>query len=218
MVRANSQHKCSSIRPTCAFPSSACANMSVLDDAGCTTAAAPAETSPQPAAEESDSGGEPTAAEALAPANGQAASGTEAAALLPPLGAPGGSSTDPIAPPVAPAERKGKDILAEIQGLKDDQKRAREAKKQITKDLRNAEKKRQRLKKRAKQLSDGDLLAVMTLRSAEQALRRPDAGIDVSSAGSADRSEAGTITPTSTTDARDPSQSPIQPKRKARTS
>ena len=109
--------------------------------------------------------------------------------------------------------------MAEIQGLKDDQKRAREAKRQITEDFRNAEKKRQRLKKRAKQLSDSDLLAVMTLRSAEQALRRPDAaGIDVASAGSADRSDAGTVTPTSTTDTRDPSQSPIQPKRKAKTS
>jgi hypothetical protein len=217
MVRANSQHKCSSIRPTCAFPSSACANMPAPDDAEATTEAAPADLAPPPAAEESDSGGEPTAAVDLARADGQAASGAEAPAL-PPLGGPGGSSTDPITAPVPSADRKGKDILAEIQALKDDQKRAREAKKQITKDLRNAEKKRQRLKKRAKQLSDGDLLAVMTLRSAEQALRRPDAGRDVSSPGSADRSELGTITPTSTTDARDPSQSPIQPKRKARTS
>ena len=191
--------------------------MSVVDDVEATTAAAPAEPAPRPASEESDSGGEPTAAEALAPADGQAASGAEAAAL-PPLGDQGGSSTDPIAPHVASADRKGKNILAEIQALKDDQKRAREAKKQITKELRNAEKKRQRLKKRAKQLSDSDLLAVMTLGSAEQALRRPDADGDISSAGSADRSETGTITPTSTTGGRDPSQSPIQPKRKARIS
>ena len=189
--------------------------MSDPEDAEATTEAAPAEPTKKPDEKESDSGGEPTAAEALAPADGQAASGAEAAAL-PPLGGQGGSSTDAIAPHVAPADRKGKDILAEIQALKDAQKRARDAKKEITKDLRNAEKKRQRLKKRAKQLSDQDLLAVMTLRSAEQALRRTDAVRDGSSTQLPARSESGTVTPTSTTDARDPSQSPIQPKRKAR--
>ena len=189
--------------------------MSDPDDVHATTAATPAEPTPQPDAEDSDSGGEPTAAKALARADGQAASSAEAAAL-PPLGGQGGSSTDPIAPHAAPAERKGKDILAEIQALKESQKRAREAKKDISKDLRNAEKKRQRLKKRAKQLSDQDLLAVMTLRSAEQALRHPDAVRDVSSTGSAAGSDAGTVTPTSTTGPRDPSQSPIQPKKKAR--
>ena len=70
------------------------------------------------------------------------------------------------------------------------------------------------MKKRAKQLSDADLVAVMTLRSAEQALRRPDAGQDDTRAGLSDLSDAGTMTPTSTTDQRDPSQSPIQPKKK----
>ena len=191
--------------------------MSVVDDAEATTTAAPAEPAPQAAAEDSDGGGEPTAAEALSTADGQAASGAEAAALQP-LGNNGGSSSDPIAPRVASANGQAKNLLDEIQALKDDQKRARDAKKKITKDLRNAEKRKQRLKKRAKQLSDSDLLAVMTLGSAEQALRRPDADGDISSAGSADRSETGTITPTSTTGGRDPSQSPIQPKRKARIS
>ena len=109
-------------------------------------------------------------------------------------------------------------ILAEIQALKDEQKRVREARQKISKDLRNAEKRRQRLKKRAKQLSDSDLLAVMTLRSAEQALRRGDGVREMSSAGSTDRSDAGTLTPSSAAGSRDPSQSPIQPKRKARTS
>ena len=108
--------------------------------------------------------------------------------------------------------------MDEIQALKDEQTRAREERQHITKYLRNQEKRRQILKKRAKQLSDSDLVAVMTLRSAEQALRRRDAVRDMSSAGSADRSEAGTVTPTSAAGSRDPSQSPIQPKRKARTS
>ena len=108
--------------------------------------------------------------------------------------------------------------MTEIQALKEEQKRARDFKKRITKELRNTEKRRQRLKKRAKQLSDSDLLAVMTLRSAEQGLRRRDAGDDGAPAALVDRSDTGTVTPTSTTGGRDPSQSPIQPKSKARTS
>ena len=217
MVWANSQHKCSSIRPTCAFPSSACASMSDLEDAVATAAAAAEEPASQPASEESDSGGEPTATDALTPADGQAASDAKATALPPTVGKPG-SSADHIAGNAARVEEKGKNLLSEIQALKNEQKRAREAKKQITKDLRNAEKRRQRLKKRAKQLSDSDLLAVMTLRSAEQALRRTGGEPTAPLVPLTDGSEAGSATPTSRTGGRDPSESPIQPKRKARTS
>ena len=53
----------------------------------------------------------------------------------------------------------------------------------------------------------------MTLRSAEQALRQKDGDFEEAATGS--RSE-GTITPTSTTDGRGPSESPLQPKAKAR--
>ena len=74
------------------------------------------------------------------------------------------------------------------------------------------------MKKRAKQLSDSDLVAVMTRWSAEQALRRSGAGDDAPLAALVDGSETGTVTPASSTGARDPSQSPIQPKKKARTS
>ena len=65
---------------------------------------------------------------------------------------------------------KGKSIVDEINALKVEQKAARDMKKKITKDLRNAEKRRQRLKKRAKQLSDADLVAVMSLRVHEKTL------------------------------------------------
>ena len=145
--------------------------MSDLEDAVAPTAAATEEPASQPASEESDSGGEPAATEPLAPADGQAASRAEAPAIPLSVGKPG-SSTDHIAAHAGSVDHKGKNIFVEIQALKDEQKRAHEAKKQITKDLHNAEKRRQRLKKRAKQLSDSDLLAVMTLRSAEQAVRR----------------------------------------------
>ena len=106
--------------------------------------------------------------------------------------------------------------MTEIQALKAEQKRAREEKIKITKELRNAEKRRQRLKKRAKQLSDSDLLAVMTLRSAEQGMRKKDADELTAAAASAEHSDTGTATPTSTTTAA--TQSPAQAKKKARMS
>ena len=113
---------------------------------------------------------------------------------------------------------KEKNILTEIQALKAEQKLAREAKLKITKELRNAEKRRQRLKKRAKQLSDSDLLAVMTLRSAEQGMRKKEGGEPTAAAAAAEQSDTGTATPTSTTTAGTPTQSPRQPKSKPRIS
>ena len=104
--------------------------------------------------------------------------------------------------------------MTEILALKAEQKRAREAKLKITKELRNAEKRRQRLKKRAKQLSDSDLLAVMTLRSAEQGMRKREAGEPTAAAAAAEHSDTGTATPTSTTTAATPTRSPAQAKRK----
>ena len=106
--------------------------------------------------------------------------------------------------------------MTEILDLKAEQKRAREAKLKITKELRNAEKRRQRLKKRAKQLSDSDLLAVMTLRSAEQGMRKREAGEPTAAAAAAEHSDTGTATPTSTTTAATPTRSPAQAKRKLR--
>ena len=105
--------------------------------------------------------------------------------------------------------------MTEIQALKAEQMRAREAKLKITKELRNAEKRRQRLKKRAKQLSDADLLAVITLRSAEQEVRKKDGG-EPTAAASVEQSDTGTATPTSTTTAA--THSPAQAKKKARIS
>ena len=60
-------------------------------------------------------------------------------------------------------------MLAEIQALKEEQKRVRDNRKEVTKKLRNAERRRRRLKLRANRLSDSDLLAVISLRNYEKA-------------------------------------------------
>ena len=64
----------------------------------------------------------------------------------------------------------GQSILVAISTLKAQQKKLRDDKKALSRDLRNAERRRSRLKKRAKQLSDADLLAVISLRNHERAL------------------------------------------------
>ena len=65
-------------------------------------------------------------------------------------------------------ESLGSKLLPEIQRLKAEQNALRVKKKQVAKELKNAERKRSRLKKRAKLLSDNDLVAVMMLRTAEK--------------------------------------------------
>lgn len=57
------------------------------------------------------------------------------------------------------------DILGSIARLKAEQLRLREEKRVIAKQLKNEEKRRTRLKKRARLLSDGDLVALLKMRS-----------------------------------------------------
>lgn len=78
----------------------------------------------------------------------------------------------------AVADDPGKSMLEEIMMLKQKQKEAREAKKVAQKQLRNAERRRKRLKQRAKQLSDADLLAVISLRNHEKTLGQRDSKPD----------------------------------------
>ena len=59
---------------------------------------------------------------------------------------------------------ESEDLLRSIARLKTEQKDQRASRKKLNKDLRNAEKRRSRLKKRARQLSDGDLVAVLQMR------------------------------------------------------
>ena len=72
--------------------------------------------------------------------------------------------------PAAAGADVGKSMLEEIAQLKKQQKKAKDARVAVGKKLRNAERRRSRLKKRASKLTDGDLLAVISLRSHEKAL------------------------------------------------
>ena len=116
-----------------------------LDDQACLTGEPTTadELATAAASEESDSNGEPTAAEVLASADGQAGRDAEAPALAPVEG-DASSSGGAVACGATFVGQKGKNILAEIQELKEQQKRAREEKTKIIKDLRSAEKRRQR--------------------------------------------------------------------------
>ena len=64
-------------------------------------------------------------------------------------------------------------LNASINRLKLEQRRLKNSKKQIVKELRNAERKRKRLRERARQLKDEDLLAAMLMRAEIQRSRRP---------------------------------------------
>ena len=80
--------------------------------------------------------------------------------------------TAAAAQPTAAGGDVGKNMLEEIAQLKQKQKEAKDAKKAVGKELRNAERRRKRLKSRAKQLSNADLLAVISLRNHEKTLGR----------------------------------------------
>ena len=82
-----------------------------------------------------------------------------------------GSACEPTAAVQEPADAGadvGKSMLEEIAQLKKQQKEAKDAKLAVGKQLRNAERRRKRLKKRASKLSDSDLLAVISLRNHEK--------------------------------------------------
>ena len=95
---------------------------------------------------------EPTAA-----APSVAASPASVAVAAPPEVA---NSSGAVTVPVFESE----ELTASISPLKREQKDMRAARKKLTKDLKNAEKRRTRLKKRARQLSDADLVAVLQMR------------------------------------------------------
>ena len=63
----------------------------------------------------------------------------------------------------------GEQLGESIARLRRDQDAVRTNRKRMTKELKNAQKRKQRLKKRAKQLSDTDLVSVLQLRASEKA-------------------------------------------------
>ena len=85
---------------------------------------------------------------------------------------------DPAAPGTS-----GRDIFPAVQRLKQEQARLRADKNRVAKELKNAEKRRSRLKRKAKQLSDGDLLAVLETRALEKERARAEVAAAAPAAG-----------------------------------
>ena len=160
--------------------------------------------------------GEPAAAEASATASGEATPCAERASPAP-VEQPGSSSGLVVGSTDNEKGAKAKSIVDEIGALKQKQKEARDLKKQISKDLRNAEKRRQRLKKRARQLTDADLVAVMTLRARGKEVNAAGAA-GVNSSQDAEETETGSATSPSTAATGDggASQSPLQASKRHR--
>ncbi len=77
------------------------------------------------------------------------------------------------------------DILGNIKALREQQQGLRDERKKVTKLLRNEEKRRQRLRKRARQLSDGDLVALLKMRSDSKTEAAP-AAVEQPAAAAAD--------------------------------
>lgn len=86
------------------------------------------------------------------------------------------------------AKTSGYDILGSIQALKEQQKKLREERKLIAKKLKNEEKRRSRLRKKARQLSDQDLVALLKMRSDVQEAAASVEGDEAGSASSASSS------------------------------
>ena len=108
-----------------------------------------------------------------------ALSGTTSASALPTGAASAGSSAPPpgsggIVALAASGVTRAKRVSADIDALLQAQKRAREEKRRLAADLKNARRKRSRLTKRARQLSTEDLLTVVALREAERVARSRD--------------------------------------------
>ena len=91
------------------------------------------------------------------------------------------SSSTPVKENKSPGQKQravgGHDINACIKGLKQQQTDMRVERKQVSKQLRNEEKRRSRLKKRARLLTDADLVCLLKLR------KDPDQEPDAPSGG-----------------------------------
>ena len=103
------------------------------------------------------------------------ASGTASSGSSAPLVAPAAASTPvaasgivgaaiPLAAVVTPGTGAKASLMQQIDLLKDEQKAARDARKSLNKNLKNALRRKRRLQKKARQLSNEDLVAVLTMR------------------------------------------------------
>ena len=103
------------------------------------------------------------------------ASGTASSGSSAPLGAPAAASTPvaasgivgaaiALAAVVTPGTGAKASLMQQIDLLKDEQKAARDARNCLNKNLKNALRRKRRLQKKARQLSNEDLVAVLTMR------------------------------------------------------
>ena len=211
MVRSHPQHQRSS-------PLGCFLKFSASTSMGASGAERTAPLAASPGAAEPTADGselEPVPASALAPqppADGPAPAGTSTVVESPP--GVGSTHREPTARSRHSAVADpGKDLLDEITALKEQQKKAKEAKKAVTAQLRNANRRRQRLKKRAKALSDADLLAVISLRNHAKALgRNPSAEEEDDDEDSESELDEQAGTGSAPSDA----PSPVRPKKQAR--
>ena len=212
MVRSHPQHQRSS-SIGCFFKFSA---RTLMDEPAPLAASAGAAASPAAAEHERDGGelqAEPSAALASQPPAGGPASASAEAIVEPPPGVERTGREPTARPRRSAVTDPGKDLLDEITALKEEQKKAKEKKLAITKDLRNANRRRQRLKKRAKALSDADLLAVISLRNHAKALGRQTSAEEEEDD---EDSESELDEQTGTGSAPSDGPSPARPKKKAK--
>ena len=116
----------------------------------------------------------------MAPKTAAATSGAAADASALPSGAAAAaassssSSSEAFAVLAATGSRRAREVSADIEELLRAQKRAREEKRRLQADLKNARRRRNRLTKKARQLSTEDLLTVVAMREADVARRSGD--------------------------------------------
>ena len=75
-------------------------------------------------------------------------------------------------------------LIDHIEELRAEQRRARQQRQEITRELRNAQRRKRRLKGRARQLSNDDLLTVLRMRDDTAAAVTPDAATPTGSTSS----------------------------------
>ena len=101
-----------------------------------------------------------------------AAAAAEASTGIRTASAEDAANARPVAPPAAEPPEP---LLAGIARLKTEQAELRAERKRISKELKNAERRRTRLRKQARQLSDADLVAVIQMRDTDAGTRSTSA-------------------------------------------
>ena len=116
-------------------------------------------------------------------AGGSSPAGSASGTLTPPSSQPGSASASSDAGSLASSQPPGSarkphrsQVNAEIDRLLAEQKRVKAEKKALANDLKNAQRRRKRLKHKARLLSQLDLLEVMNLRQDEEKTKVPRTG------------------------------------------